>query len=110
MAIAAGRICLPHLHQSVRNTAAVLIEYASGNDNALTYRRIREVTREVVVGFANRVVAVERPGKLTERMWDLDQRLGWRAPHGRSVAFVQILRLRAGLRSWILLHSHNSIV
>ena len=110
MTIAAGCIRLPHFHQSVRNAAAVFVEHASGDDDALAQRRIREVSREVVVAFTDWIVTVERPRQLAERVRDLDQRLRWGAPHGGPVAFVQILWLRTGPGSGILLHSHNSIV
>ncbi len=110
MAIAAGCIRLPHFHQSVRNTSAVFIDDTSGDDDALSQRWVYKVAREVVVGSADWVVAVERPSQFTERMRHLNQWLRWRAPYRGPVAFIQILRLGAGLGSWILLHSHNSIV
>ena len=100
MAIATGCIRLPHFHQRVRNTAAVFVDDTSGDDDALAQRRVREMPCEVVVAFADRIVAVERARQLTERMRHLNQRLGGRAPYGGPVAFVQILGLRAGLGFW----------
>ena len=68
VAIAARRIGLPDLHQRVRHAAAVFIQHPAGHDDALALRRLGKMQRQVVIGLADRVVAVDGSGQFAERM------------------------------------------
>src|SRR5271166_3629949 len=96
MPITAGGICLPDLNQSVRHAAPILVDYAARYNDPLSDRRLRAMPRQVVIRLADRVVPIERTGEFTQRVRQLDQRPQRGAPNGRSVAFVQILRLGTG--------------
>ena len=59
----------------MRHRAAVLVEHAAADDDALADRLALVLAREVVVGRLDVVVAEHRPGDLRERLRRQDQRL-----------------------------------
>ena len=52
--IAAGGVALPDLYQRVRHRPAVLVEDAAGDDDPFAERFALVLSREVVVGLAER--------------------------------------------------------
>src|SRR4051812_18215901 len=57
VAIAAGGIGLPDLDQRFAHRPAVFFEHAAADDDALTYRRLQMLTRQVVVDRSQVVAA-----------------------------------------------------
>src|SRR5437763_2817756 len=79
MTVASRRVRLPDLDQRIRDTMSVLIQNAAGHYDPLALRRVGEVTGEVVIARADRVVAVDGTRQFAERMRDRDQGLLGRA-------------------------------
>ena len=73
--VASGGIALPDFDQRVGHGAAVVVEHLSGDGDALADRLAFVLAREVVVRFADIVVAEDRPGHLRKRVRQDDQRL-----------------------------------
>ena len=61
--IAAAGVRLPDFDERVGDAAAVFIDHAAMHDDALAERLTRVLAREIAVGFAHRLVAVNRPGQ-----------------------------------------------
>src|SRR5690606_24157054 len=69
--VAAAGIGLPYLDQRARNAPAALVEHAAIDDDALAdgaFARPGEIVDEVVVEFAQHVVAENRPGDFRQRV------------------------------------------
>jgi hypothetical protein len=60
--VAAGGISLPDFDESVRNRAAVVIQHATRDNNALAERRRRVLTRKIVVRPRDGIMAVHGTG------------------------------------------------
>src|SRR5579883_215440 len=80
--IASCGIALPKLHERSSHRPSVFIKHAPGNNNALSNGLTGVLAREVVIGFADGIVSVERPRQLRHRVRNLNERLRWCAPAG----------------------------
>src|SRR5690606_17507527 len=92
--VPAGRVRLPYLHQDVRNRFAVLVEYASADEDPLAQRLALVLRGEVVVGGLDVVVAENRRRDLRKSVRKDNERLSRRSLDGRRVFREQVLRLR----------------
>src|SRR5581483_614659 len=92
--VAPGGVALPDLDQRVRDGAAVLVEHATGHDDALAERLSTRsgVRRQVGVLGRDRADAGARAGQLPDPQRDLDQRLARRTLHRRLVRLVEVGR------------------
>jgi hypothetical protein len=62
MGIPPGRIRLPDFYESMRNRTAIIVEDAATHDNAFSKRFACMLAGEVVIGFRNFAVTVDRAG------------------------------------------------
>src|SRR5215207_617139 len=64
MDVAARGVRLPDFEERVRNRPAVLVEHASGHDDALAERLAGVLAREVGVVLAHALMPIDRAGEL----------------------------------------------
>src|SRR5262249_51637330 len=105
VAIAPGSVALPELNQGARDRAAVLVQDPPGDDDPLAERLAGVLTRQVVVGFADRAVAEQRAGELGDGVRQLDERQRRGAAHRGFVRWVGPLRPVDRVRAGKYLHS-----
>src|SRR5690348_13995721 len=72
--VASGRVGLPDLDQGLRDGAAVLVQHATGDDDALTQRLAGMLAREIIVVWPDVVIIEYGSRDLGERMRQEDQR------------------------------------
>src|SRR5580692_4913088 len=101
MNVTPRRVRLPNLNQGTRYRTSVAVQHTSRHNDSFTPRLISMLARKVVIGFGDFPVSIDGARDLRQSMRKKDQRLGWCAPHGRAVGFVQRRRLAAGLVSHI---------
>ncbi len=96
--VAAGRVRLPDLDERARQGRAVLVEHASGHDDALAQRGLGVLAREVAGADLPELALERRARHLGEPVRERHERLRRRALDGRLVGRVQVLGLRAWTR------------
>jgi hypothetical protein len=94
----------------MRHRAAVLIEHLPRKIDALSLRFFGKVLGQIVVGFANRIMAEQRSRYLGKRLRNLDQRLPWIAENRAAVAVVPPLGLRAWDKFSIAEHGRKELL
>src|ERR1700685_3557081 len=68
VAIPPGGIALPEFDQRIGYGTAVVVEHSAADGDALAHRFAGVLAREVVVGFADVVMAENRPGDFRKRV------------------------------------------
>src|SRR6185295_8021180 len=96
MRVAAGGVRLPDLDQGVGHGAAVLVEHAAGDDDALADRIALVLARQIAVRWLDVAMAENRPGDLRECLRRQNQRLSRAALLRRAVGRIVVGRLSAG--------------
>ena len=97
MSVPARRVRLPQLNQRARNRLAIAIQHPPGHDDALAERLARMLTGEIVVGFANLSMTVNRPGYLRQSVREKNQWLRGCTPHRSPVGLAKRTRLATRL-------------
>lgn len=73
--VAPGSVSLPDLNQSVWNGASVVVKDPAANDNALSQGLAPVLARQVVVGFGDAGVPIDRSSDFAECVRQEDERL-----------------------------------
>src|SRR5262245_57396281 len=89
--ITAARIGLPDFHQRIWNRPLVLVEHMTMHNDALAQWFALVLFRKIRIAFLYGVVAIDRAGKLRQRMQHNDQRLRWRALDRAAIAGREVL-------------------
>ena len=75
------RVRLPQFEQCAADGIAEVVQYAPGNNDPLAewFTIFGGITRQVIVQFADRIMAINRSGQFCKGLWAHDQRLKRRA-------------------------------
>ena len=101
VAVPPGGVGLPHLDERLAHRPAVFIEHPARYDDPLAERFTGEVPRQIVVGFAQRIVPVHRTRDFRERVRQRNGGLRGRPPEGRFVVRIGVVRLGAARQWWV---------
>src|SRR5437763_8865355 len=93
--IAARRIGLPELHQSMWDWTRIVVENSAGHNDSFAQRSLRMLARKIRNWRSNVVQREARPRDFGKSLWNCDERFGWSALHGRNIGRVKIFRLRS---------------
>ena len=99
--IAAGRVGLPHFHESVRDGVTVFITHDTADDDAFALRFAGMLAREVASFYVNKFGAKCRAGNFRKCVPHMNQRLRWSALQRRKISGMQIIRLSAWMEATV---------